>query len=52
MPVDIVLLMLHGAMVAQGYDDCEEDILLRVRAVADVDTDEDLDAVMLLNVSG
>lgn len=33
MPVDIVLLMLHGAMVAQGYDDCEEDILRRVRAV-------------------
>jgi microcystin degradation protein MlrC len=33
MPVDIVLLMLHGAMVAQGYDDCEEDILRRVRAI-------------------
>lgn len=33
MPVDIVLLMLHGAMVAQGYDDCEEDIIRRVRAV-------------------
>ena len=31
MPVDIVLLMLHGAMVAQDYDDCEEDLLRRVR---------------------
>jgi microcystin degradation protein MlrC len=33
-PVDVVLLMLHGAMVAQGYDDCEEDIIQRVRAIA------------------
>jgi microcystin degradation protein MlrC len=32
-PVDIVLLNLHGAMVAQGYEDCEEDILTRVRAI-------------------
>ncbi len=30
-PVDVVLLYLHGAMVAQGYDDCEGDILTRVR---------------------
>jgi microcystin degradation protein MlrC len=27
LPVDIVLLYLHGAMVAQGYDDCEGDVL-------------------------
>jgi len=33
MPVDIVLLMLHGAMVAQGYDDCEEDMIRRVRDI-------------------
>lgn len=33
MPIDIVLLMLHGAMVAQGYEDCEEDLIRRVRAV-------------------
>jgi len=26
-----VLLALHGAMVADGYDDCEGDILARVR---------------------
>lgn len=34
MPVDIVLLNLHGAMVAQGYDDCEEDLIRRVRSIA------------------
>jgi len=33
LPVDIVLLNLHGAMVAEGYDDCEGDILARVRAI-------------------
>lgn len=33
MPVDIVLLALHGAMVADGYDDCEGDILSRVRDI-------------------
>lgn len=31
LPVDMVLLSLHGAMVADGYDDCEGDILARVR---------------------
>ncbi|MBM3532276.1 MAG: M81 family metallopeptidase [Alphaproteobacteria bacterium] len=33
MPVDLVLLMLHGAQMAQGYDDCEGDILEKVRAI-------------------
>jgi microcystin degradation protein MlrC len=33
MPVEVVLLMLHGAMVAQGYDGCEEDVIRRVRAI-------------------
>jgi microcystin degradation protein MlrC len=33
MPVDIVLLSMHGAMVADGYDDCEGDLLQRVRAI-------------------
>jgi microcystin degradation protein MlrC len=33
MPVDIVVLALHGAMVAEGYDDCEGDMLSRIRAV-------------------
>ena len=33
LPVDAVVLGLHGAMVAQGYDDCEGDLLERVRAI-------------------
>ena len=33
MPLDIVLLPLHGAMVAEGYDDCETDIVQRVREI-------------------
>jgi len=33
MPVDVVLLMLHGAMVAHGYENCEEDLVDRVRAI-------------------
>jgi microcystin degradation protein MlrC len=33
LPVDGVVLNLHGAMVAHGYDDCEGDILERVRAL-------------------
>jgi len=31
MPVDAVQLFMHGAMVAEGCDDCEGDILQRVR---------------------
>ena len=37
MPVDMVLLGLHGAMVADGYDDCEGDVLQRVRALVGPD---------------
>jgi microcystin degradation protein MlrC len=33
MPVDMVLLFLHGAMVAEGYDDCEGDMLRCVRDI-------------------
>jgi microcystin degradation protein MlrC len=33
LPVEVVLLSLHGAMVADGYDDCEGDLLARVRAL-------------------
>lgn len=29
--VEMVLLLLHGAMVATGYDDCEADLVARVR---------------------
>lgn len=31
LPVDMVVLGLHGAMVADGYEDCEGDLLARVR---------------------
>ncbi|MSR83077.1 MAG: M81 family peptidase [Candidatus Latescibacteria bacterium] len=34
LPLDGVLLGLHGAMVAQGYEDVEGDIVERVRTIA------------------
>jgi microcystin degradation protein MlrC len=37
LPLDMVLLGLHGAMVAEGYDDCEGDLLERVRAIVGPD---------------
>jgi microcystin degradation protein MlrC len=37
LPVDIVLLPLHGAMVAEGYDDCEGDLITRVRQIVGPD---------------
>ncbi len=37
-PVDGVLLGLHGAMVAQGFDDCEGDLLSEVRRIAGSET--------------
>jgi len=33
LPVDMVLLGLHGAMVADGYEDCEGDLIAKVRAI-------------------
>jgi microcystin degradation protein MlrC len=33
MPVQAVVLVLHGAMVADGYDDCEGDLITRVREI-------------------
>ena len=30
---DIFLINMHGAMIAQGYDDCEGDLLSRARAI-------------------
>jgi microcystin degradation protein MlrC len=33
LPVDFVALNLHGAMVADGYLDCEGDVLARIRAI-------------------
>ncbi|MBL8835911.1 MAG: M81 family metallopeptidase [Alphaproteobacteria bacterium] len=37
MPVDMVLLLMHGAMVAEGYDDCEGDTIARIRAIVGPD---------------
>lgn len=37
LPVDAVVLGLHGAMVAAGYDDCEGDFLERVRQIVGPD---------------
>lgn len=37
MPVDMILLMMHGSMMAQGYDDCEGDILIRIRQIVGKD---------------
>ena len=37
MPVDAVLLDLHGAMVADGYDDCEGDLIARIREIVGAD---------------
>ncbi len=36
--VDIALFGLHGAMVADGYDDCEGDLLRRAREIVGPDT--------------
>jgi microcystin degradation protein MlrC len=33
MPVDAVVLPLHGAMVADGYDSCESDLVAHVRGI-------------------
>ena len=37
LPLDMVLLGLHGAMVADGYDDCEGDLLARARQIVGPD---------------
>ena len=37
MPVDAVFLNMHGAMVADGYDDCEGDTIRRVREIVGPD---------------
>ncbi len=38
MPVDIVLLSMHGAMIAQGCDDCEGDLMAHVRELVGTET--------------
>jgi microcystin degradation protein MlrC len=37
LPVDAVQMLLHGAMVADGYDDCEGNIIARVRQLVGPD---------------
>jgi len=37
MPVDAVMLSLHGAMVADGYDDCEDDLVHHIRGITGPD---------------
>src|SRR5690349_24312515 len=57
LPVDMVVLGLHGAMVADGYDDCEGDLLARVREIvgdkvvvgAELDPHNHLTPAMLAN---
>jgi len=38
LPVDVILLSLHGGMIADGTDDCEGDLIARCRALAGPDT--------------
>lgn len=38
LPVDIAVFGLHGAMIAEGYDDCEGDFLQHVRNIVGPDT--------------
>ena len=33
LPVDVVFLDLHGAMAADGYDDCEGNLLAHIREI-------------------
>ena len=59
LPVDMVLLGLHGAMVADGYDDCEGDLLASVRQIvgpavvvgAELDPHNHLSQAMLANAN-
>jgi microcystin degradation protein MlrC len=59
MPVDLVLLSLHGAMVAEGYNDCEGDLLTKIRGIvgpivpigAEIDPHSHLTQKMLSNAS-
>ena len=38
MPVDAVLLTLHGAMAARGVDDCESDLVAAIREIVGEET--------------
>ena len=57
MPVDMVVLGLHGAMVAEGCDDCEGELLAQVRGIvgpavvvgAELDPHNHLTAAMVMH---
>lgn len=51
-PVDMVLLMMHGSMMAQGCDDCEGDVLARVRAIVGPDVPVGVLLDLHCNVTG
>jgi len=59
LPVDVVFLDLHGAMAAEGYDDCEGDLLARIREIvgpqvpigAELDPHSNLTQAMLTNAT-
>jgi microcystin degradation protein MlrC len=51
LPVDAVLLSLHGAMVAEGYDDAEGDLLAHVRSVVGPDVPVGAELDLHANVS-
>src|SRR5215831_2148067 len=51
LPVDAVLLSLHGAMVAEGYDDAEGDLLAAVRHVVGPDVQVGAELDLHANVS-
>ncbi len=36
-PLDLVLIMMHGSMMAEGCDDCEGDIMAAMRAIVGPD---------------
>jgi microcystin degradation protein MlrC len=38
LPVDLVALGVHGAMIADGYDDAEGDLIAHIRAIVGPDT--------------
>ncbi len=33
LPIDVVLLNMHGAMVTEGYDDCQAEFLAGIRSL-------------------
>jgi microcystin degradation protein MlrC len=51
MPVDAVLLSLHGAMVADGYDDAEGELLAAVRRTVGPDVPIGVELDLHANVS-